>query len=317
MKDLVLITCYIGKLPSYFNMFLSSCSWNKNIDFLIVTDNLIDIVHIPSNIRVVNMSFTDIQSLISCRIGDKAKLSRGYKLCDYKPTYGVLFNEYIKGYKYWGHCDIDLIWGDLECLVLPLLRKNFDRYFRYGHLTIYRNDDILLNNFKKKYSGLNYKVVFSTNINCAFDEKDGTWKLGKENGLNQYDKTVCFDIKTKKRQSVLQTYIFDNYLKQCFIVDKGHVYRYYEENRQIHKEEKAYIHFQKRSMAGIDLFIDKSYQLLFDRVIELSPEYSITDCFDRNIDKKMSLIELCESKIKRTIKSIKYNLLKLRYGVYR
>ena len=41
-------------------------------------------------------------------------LDRPYKLCDFKPAYGFIFGEYLKEYDYWGHCDIDIVWGDLR-----------------------------------------------------------------------------------------------------------------------------------------------------------------------------------------------------------
>lgn len=41
-----------------------------------------------------------------------------YKLCDYKPTLGYLFSEYLeldkKRYLYWGYCDLDVIWGNFQ-----------------------------------------------------------------------------------------------------------------------------------------------------------------------------------------------------------
>ena len=33
------IGVYFGKLPEYFNLWLKSCEYNKDIDFLIVSDN--------------------------------------------------------------------------------------------------------------------------------------------------------------------------------------------------------------------------------------------------------------------------------------
>ena len=64
MKDLILIVCYMGKLPSYFSMFIDSCAWNSKIDFLIVTDNFIDAETLPQNIQIVNKGIEDIGNLI-------------------------------------------------------------------------------------------------------------------------------------------------------------------------------------------------------------------------------------------------------------
>ena len=37
-----------------------------------------------------------------------------YKLCDYKPVYGLIFDEDLQDYDFWGHCDVDLIFGDIR-----------------------------------------------------------------------------------------------------------------------------------------------------------------------------------------------------------
>lgn len=309
MKDLILIVCYMGKLPSYFSMFIDSCAWNSKIDFLIVTDNSLDVGSFPQNVLIANKGIDDIRNLIKSRIGKNAKLERPYKLCDYKPAYGVLFEEYINQYNYWGHCDIDLIWGNLEQTVLPLLAQNRDRYFKYGHLTLYKNTPEIAELYKKDYSGLNYNTVFSSNISCGFDEGGGTWKLAEEQGFNIYHDEICFDIKWRKLQNNIEVFNFINYDKQCFIIDNGHVYRYYEDACKIFKEEKTYIHFQKRRMAPSKLYIDRSYQFLYDRISELDVNYSIPLCFKRNIDKRLKFGELIKFNMKNFFQSIKYKML--------
>ena len=308
MNDIILIVCYIGKLPSYFRMFLDSCVWNPNIDFLLITDNSVDKENVSSNVRIVNKNIEDIRALIKTRISVNAKLTKAYKLCDYKPAYGALFYEYIKNYKYWGHCDIDLIWGNIGDIIQPLLVKGCDRFFKYGHLTLYKNTYEIANLYKKNYSGITYDVVFSSDISCGFDEQGGSWKLAEEAGYSLYHDNICFDIKYRKLQKNLAVYKLNNYKNQCFIIENGHIYRYYKDKDKIIKEEKAYIHFQKRAMFSEKLYKDKAYQFLYDRVIELSNNYSIEDCFKRNVDKKLSLIQLVNIELKNFCQAIRYKL---------
>ena len=54
-------------------------------------------------------------------------------------VHGFLFEKYIKDFDYWGHCDCDLIFGNLEKNVTPLLNEDYDKLFAAGHLTIYKN----------------------------------------------------------------------------------------------------------------------------------------------------------------------------------
>ena len=39
MKKLILITCYFGSLPSYFDFYMKSVEQNSTVDFLLVTDD--------------------------------------------------------------------------------------------------------------------------------------------------------------------------------------------------------------------------------------------------------------------------------------
>ena len=58
--------------------------------------------------RIANISFDDktYQATVTMTIED------AYKLTDFKPAYGEIFQDYIIQYDFWGFTDIDLIYGD-------------------------------------------------------------------------------------------------------------------------------------------------------------------------------------------------------------
>lgn len=69
-----------------------------------------------------------------------------YKLCGCKPFYGIIHEDELTGYDYWGFADIDLIYGDLSDML------NYDNFRKYdfisahservaGHLTVMRNTE--------------------------------------------------------------------------------------------------------------------------------------------------------------------------------
>jgi hypothetical protein len=67
-----------------------------------------------------------------------------YKITDLKPAFGTIFEEYIKGYTFWGHCDIDIVWGDIRQFIDQEVLENFDiitsRIRRIsGHFCLFRN----------------------------------------------------------------------------------------------------------------------------------------------------------------------------------
>lgn len=112
MKNRVkLIVCYYGTLPTEFSLWLSSCKNNPDFDFLIVTDT--EVFNIPSNVSVLNISIEEVKKRFSTACGLNVILSKPYKLCDFRPLYGKAFTDELKGYDFWGHCDIDVVWGEI------------------------------------------------------------------------------------------------------------------------------------------------------------------------------------------------------------
>ena len=106
------IGIYFGKLPQYFNLWLKSAEANSQIDFLIFTD--CEYSPLPRNVRFVEMSLLDVKERADAVIGFDTELSKPYKCCDYRPCFGLMFSDYLKGYDYWGHCDFDF--REYNCL---------------------------------------------------------------------------------------------------------------------------------------------------------------------------------------------------------
>lgn len=75
------------------------------------------------------MTFKECQRLVQSKFNCNVKLENPYKLCDLKPMYGYIFEEYIKEYKYWGHCDTDTLMGDLDGVLTEDLLNRYDKLF--------------------------------------------------------------------------------------------------------------------------------------------------------------------------------------------
>jgi hypothetical protein len=67
-----------------------------------------------------------------------------HKLCDFKPFYGLAFADLLKTYRYWGYCDVDLFFGDLQPLVEAAESEKFDFIspwdYTAGFCTLLRNE---------------------------------------------------------------------------------------------------------------------------------------------------------------------------------
>lgn len=95
-----------------------------------------------------------------------------YKLCDYRPMYGYIFEEYLKEYYYWGFCDTDIILGNLSKFITVDMLKEYDKIFCLGHLTLIKNTFENNRIFMNEIAGERYyKKVLSTDYNLIFDEE--------------------------------------------------------------------------------------------------------------------------------------------------
>jgi len=260
MKNCLIIIPYFGTLPNYFQLFLDSCSYNDKFDFLVLTNDTSEYSY-PKNVKVEYCQFQYMQDKVKS-IHKDAILEQPQKLCDYRPSYGFLFQEYLQDYRYWGHCDIDLIFGNLNKLVFPIIKANtYDKVFNLGHLTLYKNIDYINNLFFNEINDRKHKSVFFTDNLCKFDEENGNSivKYALKEKLSIYTTQLEADIATKSSKLLIDKYNFltnshrvirNNIL---FVFSKGNVLGYMLHNGNVVKEEYSYIHLQKRNMKlGID-----------------------------------------------------------------
>lgn len=250
-----LVGVYFGKLPSYIQNFLISCSYNKDIDFLIFTDDEIDCAF--DNVKIINIDFKTLKKRIQDKLQMDVSLYFPYKLCDFKPAYGVIFDDYLKKYDFWGHIDLDMIFGDIRHFITDDLLEKYDKLLRWGHLSLYRNTKECNERFKLKGSKCgDYQEVFTNPKNYIFDEPRGIYSIYEYNHFPIYDKIIMADISFRHRRFTL---LNDDYKKCIFCFVNGKVFRYAISNGKIKKDEYIYIHFSKRKKMKIFDIADKFY----------------------------------------------------------
>lgn len=170
--SIAIITCWYGDYPWYFPYFIKSCAYNPTIDFIIVTDNESIIPNKPDNVKIVYKTLETLRAEASDRLGFKAVIETPYKLCDFKPAYGFLFPAIVEGYDFWGHGDLDMVYGDirgfmtqevLEAHELLTCREDFTM----GTFCLYKNSEQMNQLFMKSRD---YRFVFSNPDHFCFDE---------------------------------------------------------------------------------------------------------------------------------------------------
>ena len=201
MKKIRLIIPYFGKLPKFFPYFLLTAKRNQKIDFLIYTDQKVDQFTIlnANNIEFVTLSFDEIREKVQSKFDFKISLKTPYKLCDYKVAYGLIFEEELKGYDYWGFCDTDVLLGDIYQFLKEhsFFDNDYVRYGLLGHLQIFKNSQevnrIFMSGKDLNYR-LNYKNVFTSEQNFIFDEEKGIQILFEKSGFEQLQDKFFDDI---------------------------------------------------------------------------------------------------------------------------
>lgn len=241
---IAIIGIYYGTFPNWMPYWLKSCQSNSSIDFILVTD--IKDIEVPDNVRIIDMSLEDFKKLAEEKLKMKISLERPYKLCDYKPVYGVILSDYLKDYDYWGHCDFDLIWGDIRNFIEKYEIEKYDKFLPLGHLALYRNTEKCNNYYKLPGSKCgDYKKVFQSDNNFAFDETDGIYSIYKNNRLKMFTSRIFAEIKTFHKRFRLKK-SDKNYKHQVFYYEDGKIYRAYAEKDKIKIQEYIYIHFRRK-----------------------------------------------------------------------
>ncbi len=180
-NNIVIIIPYFGKWPAWFGYFLNSCSCNSSVDWLFFTD-CGKPAEIFDNTRFIDFTLQDFNRLASQQIGQEINIKNPYKLCDLKPAYGHVFNEYIEKYEFWGYGDIDLVYGNLNAYFIgELLNEhdilsNHDRFIS-GHLCIIRN--MPQTNLLYRKDDL-YEAAFKDPFYTGFDEQKLKRKINPE-----------------------------------------------------------------------------------------------------------------------------------------
>lgn len=272
MKKLIIIP-YFGKFSNYFDLYLYSISRNEDIDFLFFTDA--DVASYPSyrNIRFVKMSWKEMQLRIQSKFDFDVCIDKPYKLCDYKPCYGAIFDDYTAGYDFWGFGDTDLIMGRISAHLNDDIFKKYDRILHCGHLTFIRNCEEMNFFFKKQFNGfLNYQEVLSHPDSFRFDETGlgGTFDMMIAHCPDRIYTHIDYDdLWIPRRYYGFKNVNTEHLLFLHYRYSNGSLKRCYFSLKHLSfvEEETMYVHMQKRRMDIPQKIDNKDYWVFSDYFI--------------------------------------------------
>lgn len=257
MKKIIFILPYFGKFNKYFPLFLKSCEYNSTVDWLIITDNQLD--YRSTNIKYIYMTFSDFIKKVQAKYDFEIYIKEPYDLCDFKVAYGDIFAEEIVGYDYWGFCDCDLIWGNIRSFLTDDLLDSYDKIYRRGHCTLFKNEPEINRLYKNTINGeMRYRYVFTHSGAHHFDEGGEDTVLGinmifKNAHRKIYDRYDFFDACVSKKKFIQADLIADadelvKSRNSVFLWKEGRLFRRYLKSNEFYEEDFLYIHLQKRKM---------------------------------------------------------------------
>lgn len=307
MKKIAYIVPYFGKFPKGFQFWLLSCKCNPTIDWLIFTDDYTNYEY-PSNVKVNYWTFEQMKERVQSIFDFEISLERPYKLCDYKPAYGEIFANELKEYDYWGHCDVDLVWGDIRTFITDAILENYEKIGFFGHSILYRNTREVCSRYRTLIDGkLNYIEVYTTDKGYAFDEP-GMDDIYEYLDIPVYNEIIFANLLKYDYGFWLDQQTEENQYKnksQVFTWQRGKLIRYYLNKDDIETEEYMYLHYWCRPTTFKIKEYNEDKQFLIYPDVTTDKGYNISYNLIKNKSKR--------SKVKYYAKSIWFNRKKLTF----
>ena len=149
-----IINCYWGPWPKWFSFFIESCKFNSEINWILFSDNS-EILHPTENVRFIELPINDFNAIASSKLNFQVNIKDPYKVCDFRPAYGKIFEDYLKDFDFWGYCDIDLIFGNIKEFITDEILEKYDVISSY--LGFFSGPFCLIKN--RTYTNLLYKKI--------------------------------------------------------------------------------------------------------------------------------------------------------------
>ena len=125
MNKIILINLWIGEIPDYFKYHYETAINNKNVDFLLITDQKINLGS-STNYKILNINKDDLKNKISNTLNIDYNFSNNKNICQLKCALADIFSEEVKNYLYWGMYDIDTLFGDFNKFIIPHIYDDLD-----------------------------------------------------------------------------------------------------------------------------------------------------------------------------------------------
>jgi hypothetical protein len=135
----LLICPYFGELPPWFDRWAENVRLLKQYGYDIRLDTREDW----------------FAERVELALGITYPRGDGYKVCDYRCAFGVLYERELKGYDYWGHTDLDCVYGRVGYFLPDDVLGPVDIFSNHatyvsGPWSLYRNSELVNSLFRRQ-----------------------------------------------------------------------------------------------------------------------------------------------------------------------
>ena len=236
-----LIVPYFGPRPSYFPLVVRSMAANPDVSWLLFTEQ--PVVDAPANVAVHLCEFDDLAKRIRDFFDFEVSLEQPYKLCDFRPAFGDIFAEELAGYDFWGHSDLDVIFGRIHDH-LPSVAFDADKILFNGNFSLYRNTPEAARWYRHEVGKVSFRDALTAPDAMHFDEWAGIYYIVEDLGVPAWHEDVIFDIAFHRYRTRPEAP--EGTEPRRYAWEDGEICEYRLERGRLVRRTALLIHLQKR-----------------------------------------------------------------------
>ena len=250
---------YFGQRPSYLPLVVRSMAGNPDVEWLLLTDARVP--DAPPNLTIQLCGFEDLARRFRSHFDFPICLEQPYKLCDFRPAFGEVFRDELSGCDFWGHCDLDLVFGQIRDH-LPAEAWKADKILVQGNFALYRNTPEAAGWYRHEAGAISYRTAFTRPEALHFDEWAGIRYILEDLGVPIWQEEVIFDLSFARYRTRAEHPGGRDPRRYAW--EDGEICEYRLEHWEIVRRTALLVHLQKRTMRapGPDVLAARRYWIL-------------------------------------------------------
>ena len=236
-----LVVPHFGPRPAYFPLVVRSMAANPDVSWLLLTEQ--PVLDAPPNVAVQLCEFEDLAKRIRSHFDFEIALERPYKLCDFRPAFGEIFADELTGYDFWGHSDLDLVFGRIRGH-LPAAAFEADKILFNGNFSLYRNTAETAGWYRHEVGKVSYRDAMTNPAAMHFDERAGIYYIVEDLVAPAWHEDVIFDISFSRYRTRAEAPPGRDPRRYAW--EDGEVCEYRLERGRLVRRTALLIHLQKR-----------------------------------------------------------------------